>query len=219
MRTSDTIGKIAAALAAAQANMGAALKDSQNPHFRSRYADLASVVEATRPHLAAQGIAIVQLPETSRETGEVAVTTALVHSSGEVIACRLSAVCKDLAPQPVGSAITYLRRYGLLSVAGIAPDDDDGEAAMGRPQERHPEPRPEPRKEDAPPPNLAKAVEIRCGQIGATMAPVRYREIAAKMLDMAKGDAHGALHAIESGRHDNGLRTRAAEYAVASETK
>lgn len=213
MKTTDTIGKIAAALAAAQANMGAALKDSSNPHFKSRYADLASVVEATRPHLAAQGIAIVQLPETSRETGEVAVTTALVHSSGEIIACRLSAVCKDLAPQPVGSAITYLRRYGLLSVAGIAPDDDDGEAAMGRPYQQQ-ERRPEPSRPPAPAPGpdeLAGAIRARCEQLGCPVSPARAATMADALLKAMQGDSGAALYRVQSGQVDGRLRERAQE--------
>lgn len=215
MKTTDNIGEIAAALAAAQAQMGAALKDSSNPHFRSRYADLASVVEATRPHLAAHGIAIVQMPETCKETGEVAVTTALIHKSGQIIACRLSAVCKDLAPQPVGSAITYLRRYGLMAVAGIAPDDDDGEAAMGR-QYQQPERRPEPSRPPPPAPapdELAAAVLSRCNQLGCQVSPARAGFIADALLRAMHGDSGAALYRVQSGKADTGLRERAMEGA------
>lgn len=215
MKTTDNIGEIAAALAAAQAQMGAALKDSTNPHFKSRYADLASVVEATRPHLAAHGIAIVQMAETLKETGEVVVTTALIHKSGQIIAGRLSATCKDLAPQPVGSAITYLRRYGLMAIAGIAPDDDDGEAAMGR-NYQQPDRRPEPSRPAEPPPEpdeVAAAIAARCKQLGCPVSPARAESISRALLAAMKGDTGGALYSVQSGKHDTRLREKAAEAA------
>lgn len=215
MKTSDNIGEIAGALAAAQAQMGAALKDSTNPHFKSRYADLASVVEATRPHLAAHGIAIVQMAETIKETGEVAVTTALLHKSGQIIASRLSATCKDLAPQPVGSAITYLRRYGLMAIAGIAPDDDDGEAAMGR-NYQQPERRPEPSRPPQPAPapdELAGAIRARCEQLGCAVSPARAASMADALLKAMQGDSGGALYRVQSGQVDARLRERASETA------
>ena len=207
MKTTDNIGEIAAALAAAQAQMGAALKDSTNPHFKNRYADLASVVEATRPHLAVHGIAIVQMAETLKETGEVAVTTALIHKSGQIIAGRLSATCKDLSPQPVGSAITYLRRYGLMAIAGIAPDDDDGEAAMGR-QYQQPERR-EPARPTEPPPDVARLLLARCEQLGCPISPAMAGQFAAALLEKSGGDAHGAAYSIQSGKLDTRLREKA----------
>lgn len=212
MKTSDNIGEIAGALAAAQAQMGAALKDSTNPHFKSRYADLASVVEATRPHLAAHEIAIVQMAETVKETGEVVVTTALLHKSGQIIAGRLSATCKDLSPQPVGSAITYLRRYGLMAIAGIAPDDDDGEAAMGRNQQ--PERRPEPVRETSPAPTvgeIAGAIQSRCKQLDCPVSMARATGMAEALLAAMRGDSGGALYRVQSGQVDSRLREKALE--------
>ena len=217
MKTSDNIGEIAGALAAAQATMGAALKDSTNPHFKSRYADLASVVEATRPHLAAHGIAIVQMAETLKETGEVVVTTALIHKSGQIIAGRLSATCKDLSPQPVGSAITYLRRYGLMAIAGIAPDDDDGEAAMGRPYqqpERRPEPARDPARESSSAPtvaDIAGAIQSRCKQLDCPVSLARATGMAEALLSAMKGDSGAALYRIQSGQTDARLREKASE--------
>ena len=213
MKTSDNIGEIAGALAAAQAQMGAALKDSTNPHFKSRYADLASVVEATRPHLAAHGIAIVQMAETLKDTGEVVVTTALLHKSGQIIAGRLSATCKDLSPQPVGSAITYLRRYGLMAIAGIAPDDDDGEAAMGR-NYHQPERRPESVREPSPAPtvtDIAGAIQSRCKQLDCPVSLARATGMAEALLSAMKGDSGAALYRIQSGQTDARLREKASE--------
>lgn len=128
-----TIGKLAEALAKAQLAMGNAAKDSVNPHFKSKYADLASVREAVIPHLAANGIAVVQRIESKSKDG-VAVSTMLIHSSGEWIQdeCWLPVTRPDA--QGFGSAITYARRYSLAAVAGIAADeDDDGNAAVGKP--------------------------------------------------------------------------------------
>ena len=129
VRMSPTIGKLADALAKAQAEMEGAAKDAVNPHFRSKYADLASVRDACRP-LAKHGIAHLQ--PTRADGPHVTVTTLLIHSSGEWIAEDLTLTAGQNTPQSVGSAITYGRRYGLAAMVGIAPEDDDGEAAEPR---------------------------------------------------------------------------------------
>lgn len=118
---------ISAALAKAQAKMGRALKDSQNPAFKSKYADLASVMDACLPALNEAGIAVIQ-PFYQDEFGRY-VKTILVHESGETFECAVPLIVGKNDMQGLGSAITYARRYGLMSMAGIAPDDDDGNAA------------------------------------------------------------------------------------------
>lgn len=127
---------IATALAAAQAQMGKALKSANNPHFKSKYADLASVVDACMPSLNAHGIAVIQ-PTTDEETGRF-VETILIHGeSGETLKCRVPLIVAKNDMQGYGSAVTYARRYGLMSMAGIAPEDDDGNAAAkAAPQEK-----------------------------------------------------------------------------------
>lgn len=125
---SPTLGALAAALAAAQAEMHHASKDGKNPHFRSTYATLASVLDATRPLLAKHKIAIVQLATAEGKLARV--ETRLIHESGEWIGATCSSEAKDSSPQSIGSAQTYLRRYGLQAIAGIASEDDDGEAAQ-----------------------------------------------------------------------------------------
>ncbi len=130
MNTSEQINELAAALAQAQGEMSGAVKDSTNPFFKSKYADLASVRAACLPALAKRGICVVQSPSTVGFT--VVVETRLLHSSGQWIAGVVSAVAKDESPQAIGSTITYLRRYALQSFAGVAPEDDDAEAAQGR---------------------------------------------------------------------------------------
>jgi len=130
MTTSDSINEIAGALAKAQAEMGGAKKDAANPFFKSKYADLASVREAVNGPLSKHGIAVIQSP--SAEGAVVSVVTLLAHSSGQWMRGEAKCTAKDDSPQSVGSATTYLRRYALQSFAGIAPEDDDAEAAQGR---------------------------------------------------------------------------------------
>lgn len=147
--TSPEIDKIAAALAKAQAKVRGAAKDSENPFFHSRYADLASIWDACRDALTANEIAVVQSPSTTfsgepeiytakSRSGEdrsgvrvattVNVLTRLVHPSGQWLEGTVSAMLPAGDPQAVGSAITYLRRYALAAMVGVAPEDDDGEA-------------------------------------------------------------------------------------------
>lgn len=123
---------IATALAKAQANMGKALKQANNPHFRSKYADLGNVMDACLPALNEAGIAVVQ-PTGEDEHGRY-VETRLIHGeSGESLSCRVPLIVSKNDMQGYGSAVTYARRYGLMAMAGIAPEDDDGHAASKAP--------------------------------------------------------------------------------------
>lgn len=133
MERSETIGKLSEALAKAQGEMKPASFDAQNPHFRSKYATLASIMEACRTALSQNQIAVIQ--GTSVIEDRVIVTTMLVHASGEFISDQLSMnIIKD-SPQAIGSAITYARRYSLASLVGVVSDeDDDAEAAMPKNQ-------------------------------------------------------------------------------------
>lgn len=119
---------IAAALAKAQAEMGKALKDSRNPHFNSKYADLASVMDACLPALNKHGIAVIQ-PFVTDDINGRSVKTILIHESGETLECAVPLIFGKNDMQGLGSAMTYARRYGLMTMAGIAPEDDDGNAA------------------------------------------------------------------------------------------
>jgi hypothetical protein len=127
MTRSESIAALAKALAAAQRELEGASKDATNPHFKSKYADLAAVWESCQKVLPKNGIAVIQ--PVSVVNGEVVVTTMLVHESGEFISCELPLVPSQSTPQAVGSAITYGRRYGLSAMVGVAPEDDDGNAA------------------------------------------------------------------------------------------
>ena len=134
---------IAAALAAAQAEMGKALKQANNPHFRSKYADLGSVMDACLPALNRHGIAVIQ--PTLDDDDSRYVETILLHSTGEKLSCRVPLIVQKNDMQGYGSAVTYARRYGLMCMAGIAPEDDDGNAAAeaapkDQPRQRKAEP-------------------------------------------------------------------------------
>ena len=129
-RWSHSIGKLADALAKAQAEMEGATKDATNPHFRSPYADLGVACAMPAGRWRSMGSRICSRPAPTAP--HVTVTTLLVHSSGEWIAEDLTLTAGQNTPQAVGSAITYGRRYGLAAMVGIAPEDDDGEAAEPR---------------------------------------------------------------------------------------
>lgn len=131
MNRSEQINELAAALAKAQGLIEHATKDAKNPHFGSKYATLAAVKDACGKPFADNGLAVWQSP--SADGNIVRMVTVIVHSSGQWIESdALQVQARDASPQAVGSAITYLRRYQLASVAGIAPDDDDAEAAQPR---------------------------------------------------------------------------------------
>lgn len=125
---SETISDLAAALAKAQGAMKGAAKDSENPHFRSRYADLASVWDACRDALSANGLSVAQVMD-GDDPATVTVVTVLMHASGQWMSSRLTMRPVKPDPQGVGSAITYARRYALAAMVGVAPEDDDGNAA------------------------------------------------------------------------------------------
>ena len=130
MTHSEQINEIAAALSLAQRAMRGAKKDSSNPHFKSRYADLSSVWDACRDALTAQGLAVVQ--SAGHQDGALVVTTMLVHTSGQWFRDAVMVPVKESGPQALGSAITYGRRYTLAAFVGVAPEDDDAEAAEAR---------------------------------------------------------------------------------------
>jgi hypothetical protein len=154
MNTSEQLNELAAALSKAQGEITGALKDSANPFFKSKYADLASCWDACRGPLSANGLSVVQTTQrgepvkiewetTNQETAEVSrfsvdtvelvVVTTLLHASGQWIRSHLPMIPRDASPQGMGSALTYGRRYGFAAIVGVAQVDDDGNQASGRP--------------------------------------------------------------------------------------
>jgi hypothetical protein len=157
MKTSDTIGQVGGALAAAQGEMAGAKRDGLNDHYGNRYPTLESLLEAAKPALSKNGISVLQASGSdairavkgdSVVVGSV--TTRLVHKSGEWIETTLRVPLADrLTYQEVGKALTYLRRYSLAGLVGIAGEvDDDGETDL-QARKRSPDP-PAPRKRSAP---------------------------------------------------------------------
>ena len=129
MKHSESIALLAGALAKAQLQIEPASKNATNPHFRSHYADLASIWDACRGPLNTNGLSIVQFP-CDGEVGRTGLCTMLLHSSGEWISEVVTTRSQKDDPQGLGSALTYLRRYALAAVVGVtATEDDDGNAA------------------------------------------------------------------------------------------
>jgi hypothetical protein len=129
MNKSDNINELATALAKAQGAMRFAIKDANNPFFKSKYADLSSVVEAIREALSGNGLSYMQHLHPS-EKHEVCVETILLHASGQWISCgTLTVPVSKHDAQGFGSALTYARRYSLSAAVGVVADDDDGNAA------------------------------------------------------------------------------------------
>jgi hypothetical protein len=144
MDRSEHIGELVAALAKAQGEFGSALKDSDNPYYNSKYADLSSVINAVRPALSKHGIALVQTSEADLERQTASVTTSL-HCGEQWISCTAEAPAIGKgrkAPdepaaltrfdvQTIGAVWTYLRRYTLQGLVGVPAEDDDGNSVVG----------------------------------------------------------------------------------------
>jgi hypothetical protein len=132
---SEQISNLAAALLKAQRDIGAALKGASNPFFKSKYADLRTVIEAVKGPLNSNGITFLQAVDSRTLEGadHPVIDTILLHESGQFLSTRTPVFCaKPNDPQAFGSGITYSKRYALQALLGIPTTDDDGEAAMGR---------------------------------------------------------------------------------------
>ena len=134
---SNELSELFTALSKAQLDMEVAKTDSTNPFFKSKYADLASIVKASRSHLAKNGLSIIQrvIPN---ESGTLLLYTRLCHASGQWMESRMAILPPKQDIQTLGSYITYLRRYNYASMAGVvaSDEDDDGETAMEAPRKQ-----------------------------------------------------------------------------------
>lgn len=165
-----------AAFAKAQAKIGVAIKDSTNPHFRSKYADLSSVVAAIKPALAEYGLGFYQ--RFTPADGGVCIETVIIHESGQELATGpLFVPASKADAQGYGSAITYARRYSLQTALGVPADDDDGNAAV-------------------------KTVDVQPVQISAIKATAqglevdraKIHQIATRLTDYVSDEENGADH-------------------------
>lgn len=174
-----------AALAKAQATMGVAAKDAVNPHFKSRYADLASIWEAWRAAGPPQGLAVVQTL-LDAPAGMLRLETVLLHASGEERRSVLTFPVAQSTPQAYGSALTYARRYALSALVGIVADeDDDGNAASGRPSTPpRPAPKPSPALKAA---EASPADELRVA-IGKASSPAELAGLVARLRALPEAD-------------------------------
>ena len=134
MNRSESIGEIAKALAACQGQMKAAVKDSSNPFFKSKYADLATVIEAAREPMSKNGLAISQIPDTL-DDGTIVLESILMHESGQWISGKYRMKAMDEKPQTLGALVTYARRYAFQAMIGLPAEDDDANAASGNDKE------------------------------------------------------------------------------------
>lgn len=195
---SSGLAELAKALAKAQGAMGAAKKDAMNPHFKSKYADLAAVWDAIRAPLADNGLSVVQRVTSAREG--VTVETILLHASGEWVRDRCWLPVAQQTPQAYGSAITYARRYSLSALVGVAADeDDDGNAASDGPNQGRREARPQQaaRRAEAPRPKdaMAKKAEAMVEQIAAPPPAAPEPARRAELLDVKPGESEDAAKA------------------------
>jgi hypothetical protein len=142
MQQSETIGKLAEALAAAQGEMQPIPRTKENPYFKSKYADLAAVVQATTPILAKHGLAVAQFPGYKANAVDGAtevLTTIVMHSSGEWVSDQMPLLMSKRDAQGLGSAVTYARRYAYGAAVGIVTDDDDDGQQASQPPRRQAE--------------------------------------------------------------------------------
>ena len=178
MKITDALDKIAPALLAAQKAMSAAAKSATNPHFKSKYADLATVIDAVKTPLNDAGIAFLQTVR--NDTTGVMVQTTLLHQSGQMIADTIYLPVPQQTPQAYGSAITYAKRYALQSMVGLPSEDDDGERAS------------EPEKPDAhrvePRPNTARQVAVDAFDEMPADEQNYLQNLAASVIDMVNGE-------------------------------
>jgi hypothetical protein len=178
------------ALAKAQSEIENASKNAANPHFRSRYADLAEVLNTVRPVLAKHGLCVIQ--STAFDGTMVSVETVLGHSSGGSVSSVASCVPAKVDAQGVGAATTYLRRYALAAIAGVAQEDDDGNGAA------HSKPAPVVQSgvvEEAMARIAAANDAAALGEVGAGLAKLEVDEASKKKLRAAFTARRKALEA------------------------
>jgi hypothetical protein len=124
---SENINELAKALCQVQGQLEHAKKSSDNPFFKSKYADLTEVWDVCRKPLHENNLAVIQTA--NADGNKVSLTTMLIHSSGQYVSSTLTMVAKDASPQAIGSCISYARRYSIKGILGVSDEDDDGEGA------------------------------------------------------------------------------------------
>lgn len=180
MQKSDQIDELAKALCKAQSKLKHAVKDSTNPHFKSKYADLASVINACKDELTANGLSVAQ-GLSSADGTSLTCTTMLLHTSGQWLSSDLTLRPTKQDAQGIGSCATYARRYSLAAMVGIAQDDDDGQAAVQKPAPEYVAPVPTKK------PSIFEGTEAQCKVIQDLcfkkgMTDEQYGEVCTKLM-------------------------------------
>jgi hypothetical protein len=186
MRTSETIMALAPALTLALGKLEGAAKNAKNPHFKNTYADLASVVEASRSILAESDLAVMQSPGLVIE-GRLQLFTRIIHKSGEWIEGEFHMPLAKSDPQATLATLTYARRGALMAILGIPAVDDDGETAVGRGTDGNsasgPRQAPPVTAKPAPQPTLAE----RANRLAATLEAAKTQDDLRRTFDRASG--------------------------------
>lgn len=209
----EDINNLAEALSKAQAEIMGAHKDSTNPHFKSKYADLESVWDACRLPLTKNKLSIIQTVH--KTEGEIFLRTMLCHSTGQYIYSDIPVIMNNRNDmQALGSALTYARRYGLSSIVGVCPSDDDANLASEKQEYRKPMPIPRPplppieKKEDLSPLCVQIFAEFRkIIQGNKNISDWLTKEYGSKdkIIAMNEGDQTKILTGIEGLTHETAL--------------
>lgn len=232
MKQSESIGKLAAALVAAQPELRGIGRDSTNPDFRSKYASLDHIIATVRPILASHKLAIVQGSEVAPTADTVLVETKLIHESGEWLS---SSVVMPLVgrmlkgggraapdPQSGGSAVTYGRRYGLSAILCLSTDEDDDGTAASRPRQQARAERPAPRPTASTTASAAsdKPTSIEPADAmwnGKRLGDMEDGELAALSMQMKADGKKGWVRAIAAVRGDRALGVSSAPHRTDAE--
>ncbi len=188
---SPEIGKLGEALAKAQSEMEGVEKDGENPFFEKAYSTLHATWKACRKPLTKNGLSVIQT--TGNGGDKITLYTMLIHSSGQWIRGALSIKPLKADPQALGSALTYLRRYGLSACVGLSSTDDDGEGGMDREKKKAPPKKTTQKKQTGTSPNQIKTAPMSEGQRKKIFAMITEygmnKEEGKKFRDHAKGDS------------------------------
>jgi hypothetical protein len=201
------------ALMHSQGQMGPVLKNATNPHLKSKYADLGAVIETITQPLHDAGLVFTQTIQWQPDGAEL-VTTIALAATGDKIESRAPIISKDPQnPQAFGAALTYMRRYSLLAMCGLAPEDDDGQkATVAPPDEKLPERPPQRRQGPSVLPEMAAET------------PVHYPRMNLEQLKVAFAAALAAKNGVEAQKvidnaGDDEIRWTALALATTSEAQ
>lgn len=197
LETSPDIAALLEALSAFQGAVTAPKKTSTNPHFKSKYADLAEVIETIKAPLAANGLSVFQAPVGAVEGGAIRIVTQVSHKSGQWIRTTFSMPVGQTNAQAVGTALSYARRYSLSAALGIAAEDDDGNEAIKAatvPEKRQEAPaarpleaRSESTKQPSAPPSSSATTVTTTATTSASDAPTQEQRDRIRELAVALG--------------------------------